>query len=90
MTNISNMNLNNIVEYPKTFEEAAEKLQFILDENQRNMVRSIKKDDLVWLHFSLGKNIRNAFGLNGDNTALLDGKSADEVSMDILKKYGRF
>ncbi len=67
------MNLNTIIENPKTIDEAVGRLLLILDENQKDIVRSMKKDDLAWLHFSLGRNIRNAFGLNGDNTELLAG-----------------
>ena len=43
------------------------------------------KDDLVLLHFSLGKDIRNAFGVNSGNNALLHGKCADNVSMEIIE-----
>lgn len=32
----------------------------------------------------LAKDIRNAFGLYDDNTALLNGKCADDVSMEII------
>ena len=43
------------------------------------------KDELVLLHFSLGKDIRNAFGLNGDNAVLLGKRCADDVSGDIIE-----
>ncbi|MEO1887072.1 MAG: DUF6794 domain-containing protein, partial [Methyloprofundus sp.] len=46
---------------------------------------SMAKDDLVLLHFSLGKDIRNAFGLNGDNAVLLGKRCADDVSGDIIE-----
>jgi hypothetical protein len=35
-------------------------------------LRSLAKDDLIELHFSLGLNIRNGFGLWEGNSALLD------------------
>ena len=45
----------------------------------------MSKDELVLLHFSLGKDIRNAFGLNGDNAVLLGKRCADDVSGDIIE-----
>ena len=45
----------------------------------------MSKDELVLLHFSFGKNIRNAFGLNGDNAVLLGNCCADDVSGDIIE-----
>ena len=46
---------------------------------------SMAKDDLVLLHFSLGKDIRNAFGLNGDNAVLLGKHCADDVSGGVIE-----
>jgi hypothetical protein len=57
-------------------------------------LRSLAKDELIELHFSLGLNIRNSFGLWGGNQALLDScaKAAgappepDSVSMMIITR----
>ena len=57
----------------------------ILTDAELQEIKSMAKDDLVLLHFSFGKDIRNAFGLNGDNAVLLGKRCADDVSGDIIE-----
>ncbi|MBT3812531.1 MAG: hypothetical protein HOE45_08595 [Gammaproteobacteria bacterium] len=40
---------------------------------------------MILLHFSVGKYVRNEFGLNDGNTVLLDDRCADDVAMDIIE-----
>lgn len=80
------MNLKNIGEYPKTMNEAVSKLMVILSDQEKAQIKALSKNDLCLLHFSLGKDIRNAFGLNHDNFELLTGRSADDVSMEIIER----
>ena len=57
----------------------------ILSNQNKEKFKTLPEDDLILLHFSLGKDIRNAFELYDDNTALLKGKYADDVSMEIIE-----
>lgn len=85
-TKVSIVNLKNIIEHPETVKAAANRLQVILTDAELNKIKSMPKDDLILLHFSFGKDIRNAFGLNGENTALLGNRCADDVAMDIVEE----
>lgn len=57
-------------------------------------LRSLAKDELIELHFSLGLNIRNGFGLWDGNQALIDScanaaggsPEPDSVSMMIITR----
>ena len=80
------MNLKNIIEHPKTVDEAVDRLLDILTDTQRQEVKAMAKDDLVMMHFTLGKDIRNAFGLNDGNKALLSNRSADNTAMKIIEE----
>jgi len=79
------MNFKSIIEHPETIEEAVNRLLAILTDAELQKIKSMAKDELVLLHFSLGKDIRNAFGLNGDNAVLLGKHCADVVSGDIIE-----
>jgi len=79
------MNLKNIGEHPKTVDEAVDRLLVILTDTEKKEIKSMVKDDLIFLHFNLGIQIRNGFGLNSDNTTLLSGRCADDVSMEIIE-----
>ena len=80
------MNLKNIIEHPKTVDEAVDRLLDILTDTKKLEVKAMAKDDLVLLHFSLGKDIRNAFGLNDDSTAFLSHHNADDAAMKIIEE----
>ena len=80
------MNLKNIIEHPKTVDEAVDKMLVILTDDDKEQIIASTKDDLVCFHFSLGKSIRNSFGLNSGNAKLLGNRCADDVSMEIIEK----
>jgi len=79
------MNLKNIGEHPKTIDEAVDRLLVILTDDEKAEIKTMAKDDLVFMHFDLGVQIRNAFGLNDNNVALLGDRCADDVSMEIIE-----
>ena len=56
---------------PQTVEEAVERLIATLSVEEKCNLRDSSDDDLVCFHFGLGLFIRNAFGLNSGNNALL-------------------
>jgi len=56
---------------PETVDEAVDKLLLILSDEQKNEIRALKEDDLIDLHFGLGMEIRNAFGLHDLGSKLL-------------------
>ena len=57
--------------WPKTIEEAVDKLISVISEEDKCTIKATKKEDLISFHFSLGMYIRNEFGLWGDNKELL-------------------
>jgi len=78
-------NLNNIIEHPKTVDEAVKRLLVILTDDEKWEIKTMAKDDLIFLHFSLGIQIRNAFGLNSGNTTLLNSRCPDDVSIEVIE-----
>jgi hypothetical protein len=80
------MKFKNIIEHPKTIDEAVNKLLVILTDQEKEQVKALPEEDLVLLHVSLGREIRNAFGLNNGNTALLGQRSADNTAMKIIEE----
>ena len=81
------MNFKNIIEHPKTINEAVNRLLIILTDVEKEQIKALTEDDLVLLHYnSFGKDIRNAFGLNDDNTALLGHRNADDAAMKIIEE----
>jgi len=74
-----------LIEHPGTIEEAVNRLLVILPDAEQQKIKAMAKDDLVLLHFSLGKDIRNSFGLNTSNTTLLSDRCADDVAMEIIE-----
>ena len=80
------MNLNNIVGYPKTVNEAVNRLLVILSDVEKEQIKALPKDELVLLNYnSFGKDIRIAFGLHDGNTALLSNRNADNTAMTIIE-----
>lgn len=43
----------------------------ILDDEQKIIIATIPEDDLIDLHFGLGREIRNGFGLHNPDSKLL-------------------
>jgi hypothetical protein len=80
------MKFKNIIEHPKTIDEAVNKLLVILTDQEKEQVKALPEEDLVLLHVSLGREIRNAFGLNNGNTALLGQRSANNAAMKIIEE----
>jgi len=84
------MNFKNMVESPKTIDDAVERLLVILTDDEKELIKALPKDDLILLHFSLGEDIRNSFGLNDGNIELLGHSAADDVAMKIVEElWGR-
>ena len=80
------MNLKNIIEHPKTIDKAVDRLLVILTDAEKEQIKALTEDDLVLLHYSFGESIRNAFGLNSGNTALLGQCSADGAAIKIIEE----
>jgi len=59
------------IELPKTVEQAVSQLMTELSIYDKQKIKNTPKDSLSNLHFSLGMNIRNAFGLWSGNEELL-------------------
>lgn len=76
-------------EWPKTVEEAVTTLHDVLTRRQKRRLRSMKRDELFELHFTLGQWIRNSFGLWRGNEELLEDAGTfhpDDASMVIIEK----
>lgn len=77
---------------PITVDQAVKKLVKILPSADKEVIASMKEEDLITLHFGLGTWIRNNFGLWGGNTALLSdaGKTdPDEAASIIINSLWR-
>ena len=73
---------------PQTIEQAVGVLLEQLPAGEKDSIAAMSRDDLINLHFGLGTQIRNDFGLWGGNTALLEntGKShPDDAAMAIIE-----
>jgi len=78
------LNLNDITKDPKAIDEAVNRLLITLNARELQKIKTTAKNDLILLHFILGKSIRNAFDLNNDNTIFLNDKCADDISIKII------
>ena len=68
--------------FPKSIEKATEILIEALDENNLNVIKNMKEDDLWQLHMNLGQGIRNSMGLWDDNKELLKSCGSEEMHPD--------
>ena len=59
-------------QWPKTVDEAVNRLLNVLTEENIEKIRHMKKDELFQLHFGLGLWIRNNFGIFQGNNGLLE------------------
>ena len=59
-------------DYPKTVEEAVDRLVAGLSDEDKEKIRGMPENDLIELHFGLGMGIRNRFGLWQKGSKLLD------------------
>jgi hypothetical protein len=79
---------------PKTLKEAVSMvLKELEHRGQTNYFKDYKEDELVLLHHGMGRDIRNDFGLWGENAVLIAalreeaGKEhADDMSSFIIKR----
>ncbi len=55
--------------YPRTVEEAVERLLSEMNDENKSALRELPESDLITTHFGLGMYIRNQFGLWGKNAA---------------------
>jgi len=80
--------LDNITRTPKTVDEAVNRLVNVLDNEHKQAIATMLEDDLIELHFSLGIEIRNAFGLHDKNSPLLKSLGVfvhpDDASMVVI------
>jgi len=89
---MTNWNLADIKELPRTVAGAVERLMLVLDEDDKALVMDRPEDDLFALHFGLGLEIRNAFGLHGLNLELIEScgcSDPDDASMVIIEGLWR-
>ena len=73
---------------PTTVEEAVEVLLSQLATQSKDRLRRDRREDLIGLHFTLGRWIRNNFGLWDHNRALLEDtgqEHPDGASMAIIE-----
>ena len=86
--------LDNITRTPKTVDEAVNRLVNVLDNEHKQAIATMLEDDLIELHFSLGIEIRNAFGLHDKNSPLLKSLGLfvhpDDASMVIINALWNF
>jgi len=80
--------LKDNLESPKTVDEAVGRLMAVLDNEHKFIIAAMQEDDLIDLHFSLGTDIRNSFGLYNENSPLLKSVGLfvhpDDTSMVII------
>ena len=74
---------------PETVDEAVDRLMMVFDDEQKIDIATLQEDDLIYLHFSLGLAIRNAFRLHHADSNLLASCNTvihpDDVSELIIK-----
>ena len=68
-------------EWPRTVEEAVDRLLSSMSEEDKQSLKNTPKKDLIMFHFGLGQYIRNEFGLWQGNTELL--KSCEKESFFV-------
>ena len=79
-------------EYPKSIQEAIERLLLELSDRDKLVIKNTSEEDLSMFHLTWGNYIRNEFGLWGNNRELLRGCSPegsesnpDDASSVIMK-----
>ena len=74
---------------PETVDEAVDRLMMVLDDEQKIDIATLQEYDLIYLHFTLGLAIRNAFRLHHADSKLLASCNTaihpDDVSGVIIK-----
>lgn len=87
----------DLIEHPKTLEEAIEKLFVWVSKKDQKWLAKQTKDELYLLHHGFGTWIRNTFGLWGKNSKLIYDISKcnngtkpihpDDCSMVIIEEF---
>ena len=80
--------MNYSGQLPQTIEQAVNVLLEQIPAGEKHQIAAMSRDDLITLHFGLGTQIRNDFGLWGGNTALLESTGnihPDDAAMAIVK-----
>lgn len=74
--------------WPKTVDEAADRLLGQLEDAERQQLKKLKKAELGRFHHAKGSDIRSDFGLFKGNASLLEacGEAAEECSMKIVER----
>ena len=75
---------------PRTVSEAVDRLLSRISEEDKALIRSVRKRDMSRFHHGWGTGIRNAYGLWGKNQALLSTlpplyRNADSASWVIME-----
>ena len=73
--------------YPKTIKEASIQLVKDIekeDTNALNILKNTPKKNLINYHHTLGRWIRNNYGLWENNKELKENKHPDDVSQEII------
>ena len=71
--------------WPKTIDEAAERLLTELSEKEKERLKNTPEDELIVFHFSLGIFVRNHFGLWAGNLCQ-SAMHPDDISSAIIKR----
>lgn len=86
------MSSNKYQEWPKSIEEAVDRLLELLSKEDIQSLKNAKEEDIIKHHFSLGAFIRNEFGLWKGNRELLEaccgkglGIHPDDASSVIIE-----
>ena len=70
---IMNDNLtDDLKDFPKTVAQAVKRLKRELPLEDKGIIKDIQEDDLNGLHISIGRYIRNEFGLWSGNNELME------------------
>lgn len=80
------MNYNEYL--PQTIEQAVGVLLEQLPAGEKHKIAAMSRDDLIILHFGLGTQVRNDFGLWSGNAALLESTGhshPDDAAMAIIE-----
>ena len=75
--------MKDVMDYPKTVEEAVDRLKRELTPEQQREIASMSERELMRLHFGLGMWIREHFGLWHEPSELLD-RMLDAEDIDIF------
>lgn len=75
------------IDPPQNIPETVDRLVTVLEDEHKAAIAAMQEEDLIHLHFSLGRVIRNALGLWEPRSPLLSmggANSPDEASDQII------